>query len=254
MIALITDFGYTDNYTGVVKGVIKKLNPEVEIIDVTHGVVSYSVLNAQYMLYSSVKHFPQSTIFYVVIDPGVGSQRRAIVGFLDGLCVVAPDNGIISSILCDEGDVFSVNNDYFGTVSSTFHGRDVFAPVAALLSKGISPFDFGTRIDDWIRKPFPEYLVNNKVVEGIVLHVDKFGNVITSVPNDSFVIPGKAVCTISESGKSFALKVSKNYSELKHGVSGVLKGSSGFLEMAMNMVSLADAYSIKIEDRLSISI
>jgi S-adenosylmethionine hydrolase len=251
---LITDFGNTDNYAGVVRGVIKKLNPEVEIIDVTHGVVSYSVLNAQYMLYTSVRYFPENTVFCVVVDPGVGTRRRAIVGCGGGFSVVAPDNGIISSILCDSDAVFSVNNNYFGNVSSTFHGRDVFAPVAALLAKGVSPVDFGTRVDDWIRKPFPEYNVKNKVVEGIVLHVDKFGNVITSVPNNSFVIPGDAICTFSESGKSFALKLCNNYYELKQGVSGVLQGSSGFWEMAMNMESLAGVYSIKIEDRLSISI
>ena len=230
MIALITDFGYDDNYAGVVKGVIKKNNPAAEIIDITHGVVSYSKINAQYMLYTAIDHFPEKTIFYVVVDPDVGSDRRALVGLRDGKYIVVPDNGIISSFLEDEDDVFEVDGNVFCNVSSTFHGRDIFAPVAALLARGISPTEFGKKITDWIRMPFPDYTLHGELVEGMVLHVDKFGNVITSVPNYCFEKKKEVHCQFAVKEKSFKAVFCEYYGQLDKGVPGIMFGSSGFME------------------------
>lgn len=252
MIALITDFGYDDNYAGVVKGVIKKSNPAVEVIDITHGVVSYSITNAQYMLYTAVEYFPESTVFYVVVDPGVGSDRRALIGRHDGRYIVVPDNGIISSFLDDGDDVYEVNYDYFNDTSSTFHGRDVFAPVAALLAEGVSPSELGVKINDWIRKPFPEYSIQHELVEGIIIHVDKFGNVVTSIPNGCVRKKEDVYCRFAVPEKSFNAVFCSNYSELKKGVPGIMHGSSGFIEIAMNMSSVADEYTITIEERISV--
>lgn len=254
MIALITDFGNSDNYVGVVKGVLKKHSPEAEIIDITHGVKSFSITNAQYMLSTAIDHFPDFTIFFVIVDPGVGSDRKALVGCRENMYVVAPDNGIISSVMGDGDDVFAIKRDYFGDASSTFHGRDVFAPAAALLARGVLPIQFGEKIKDWIRKPFPEYHVRNEVIEGVIIHIDKFGNVVTSIPNDCIGNAREVVCKFEISGKSFKAVVSRNYCELDNEVPGIIHGSSGFIEIAMNMASLADLFSIKIDERISVMV
>lgn len=252
IIGLITDFGNDDNYVGVVKGVIKGMVPGQEIIDISHGVVSYSVTNAQFCLYSSYRFFPAGTVFYIVVDPAVGTRRRALIAEDGGRQFVAPDNGILDAALSPAAKVYAVREDRFGEVSATFHGRDIFAPVAALLAGGISPAELADPVDDYTRAPFPVYSAGGGVFRGSVVHVDKFGNVITSLPNDLLNGMLTGAFRIHGAGGAFTAVPGHTFADLDRGTAGLLIGSAGLLELAMNCASLAGRYGMKIDDGIVI--
>lgn len=252
MIALITDFGYHDYFVGVLKGVIRKINPEVEIVDISHGVKSFSVVNAQFILYSSYRHFPSGTIFCVVVDPGVGTERRGLIAQGRDYCYVLPDNGILSAAISTVSEVYTIADDFFGNSSPTFHGRDVFAPVSARIAKGQRPEDLGYRIHDFIEKKFPDYKLLDSGFSGLVAHIDTFGNVVLSIPNR--VIDDDRIYFVVSTGKfTFQAIACKTYGELKQGQIGLIKGSSGFIELAIRGDSLAGHYEIHIEDDVVIT-
>lgn len=252
MIALITDFGYHDYFVGVLKGVIRKINPEVEIVDISHGVKSFSVVNAQFILYSSYRHFPSGTIFCVVVDPGVGTERRGLIAQGRDYCYVLPDNGILSAAISSVSEVYTIADDFFENSSPTFHGRDVFAPVSARIAKGQRPDDLGYRIHDFIEKKFPDYKLHDSGFSGLVAHIDTFGNVVLPIPNR--VIDDDRIYFVVSTGKfKFQAVACKTYGELKQSQIGLIKGSSGFIELAIRGDSLAGQYEIHIEDDVVIT-
>jgi len=250
IIGLITDFGNDDNYVGVVKGVISGVHPGARIVDISHGVASYSVTNGQYCLYSSYRYFPRGTVFFVIVDPGVGTRRRALAVRDRGFFFVAPDNGILDAVLTASAEVFAVREERFGDVSATFHGRDIFAPVSAMLAMGTDPRELGDPSAEWVRRPFPVHVTTGDVHEGSVVHVDKFGNVITSFPND--LLAGGKGCLVRGARGGFSARPGRTFSDLGKGEAGILPGSSGLVELAMNCASLADRYGINIDDTIRI--
>jgi len=191
IISLITDFGEGSYHVGLMKGVIRKINPDAKIIDITHSIESYDIVQASYVLQSVIKHFPGPTIHLVVVDPGVGSDRRPILAAGESHYYLAPDNGVISRILKDDvvKDVYHVSGDHYmlHPICPTFHGRDVFAPVAAWLSKYFSSSMFGDPITDFkvleYKKPV---IVQNRTVRCQVLFFDKFGNIVTNLERIMF--------------------------------------------------------------------
>jgi S-adenosylmethionine hydrolase len=239
LIALITDFGHRDSYVGVMKGVIRCESPDIEIVDVTHSIESFSIPEAQYVLYSSVRYFPAGSVFCVVVDPGVGSSRRCLAATDGRYSFVLPDNGVLSAVESPELRVHAIDETAFQFVSSTFHGRDVFAPVAARISCGMALDCFGPRIGDWVRKQFAQYEYNCGVHTGAILHVDRFGNVITSIPSQSLDRRGGAVVTVEIGSARFRAHACRTFSDLSDQALGVLPGSSGFLEIVMNRHSAA---------------
>jgi S-adenosylmethionine hydrolase len=241
LIALITDFGHRDSYVGVMKGVIRSENPDVEIIDITHSIESFSILEAQYVLYSSVRYFPAGSVFCVVVDPGVGSSRRCLAATAGRYSFVLPDNGVLSAVESPELRVHAIDETAFQFVSSTFHGRDVFAPVAARISGGTALDSFGPHIDDWERKQFAPYESDGGVHAGAILHVDRFGNVITSIPSRSLDRRWGAVITVEIGSARFRARTCRTFYDLADQALGVLPGSSGFLEIVMNRYSAAKA-------------
>lgn len=249
IIALLTDFGNDDAYVGAVKGAILSRNRDVEIVDISHGVKSYSIINAQFFLFSSFKHFPEGTVFYTIVDPGVGSRRRALIARDGGFHFVAPDNGILDAVLGGSAEIFAIREERFVNVSATFHGRDIFAPVAAMLAMGIPAEDLGMPFYDRIKKPFPQYLTQGSRAEATVVHVDKFGNVIISLPNRAFE---KKSCTVEAPGMKFRAEMCNTFAELAHGDAGIMAGSAGLVELAKNCDSLAEAFGIGIGDTLRI--
>ncbi len=252
VIGLITDFGTDDNYAGVVKGVIKRMAPGIDIIDISHGVASYSITNAQFYLFSSVAYFPAGTVFYIVVDPSVGSRRRALIAQDSGRLYIAPDNGILDAVLTEGAQVYAVRERMFQNVSATFHGRDIFAPVAAMLAGGVSPGEIGDAVEDRVRVPFPAYSARDTTVEGIVVHIDRFGNVISSIPNEVLRDrPGQ--CRIAAGAGVFEAVSCITFSDLGKDSVGILPGSSGLVEMAMNRSPLAARYGMKIDDRIKIT-
>lgn len=251
-LGLITDFGTGDNYVGVVKAVIMGMMPGLDVIDISHGVVSYSITNAQFCLYSSYRYFPAGAIIYIVVDPAVGSRRRALIAEDAGRFFVAPDNGILDAVLSPAAKVYAIREGRFGEVSATFHGRDIFAPIAALLAGGADPADLGDPVDDRVSVPFPVYFTKGNVRAGSVAHVDKFGNVISSIPNA--LLPTRSSVSIRVNGRpgEFIAVPCRTFADLEPGIVGILPGSSGLIEFAMNCASLAAQHGINIDDGIEI--
>ena len=244
IITLITDFGEKDEYAGVMKGVILKINPSCQIIDVTHQITPQAITEASFILGNSYPYFPKGTIHIVVVDPGVGSSRRPIVLSVHGHIFVGPDNGVFTTVYLKEGEKRAyelTNKKYFLTnVSSTFHGRDVFAPVAAHLSLGLDPGELGKEIsypitlDDFT----PEIFKNQ--IKGKVIHSDRFGNLVTNIQRDVFAS--------FTQGKKFTIRVaymavnsiSSSYYEGREGDLLALFGSSEWLEISLKNGSAKD--------------
>lgn len=211
-IALLTDFGTQDYFVGAMKGVILSINNEAQIIDITHEIAAQSIQSASFTLRACYKDFPKQTIFVAVVDPGVGSARRAILVETPNYFFIAPDNGLLSFVY-DEAEkfrVFELTNKNFlaEKISTTFHGRDIFAPVAAHLSKGVQPSEFGREIADFIRfdETKPQKISEN-IIQAEIIHADRFGNLITNLKSadlsENFVIKIND-CEIKNHRKFFA--------------------------------------------------
>jgi hypothetical protein len=186
IITLTTDFGGDDFFVAAMKGVILSIHPEVHIVDVTHSVPAHDLRSAAWTLANCYREFPIGTIHVAVVDPGVGSSRRPILVTTEQHCFVGPDNGLFSYVYEQEEVVSTIHiqaSEYFRhPVSRTFHGRDIFAPVAAWLSKGLSPSALGPAISDYVKFEVPQpELISPTHVRGHVLHIDRFGNLITNL-------------------------------------------------------------------------
>lgn len=239
VIALLTDFGIEDPYVGAVKAVISGINPKVQIIDISHHVPPQDIQEGAFILYSSYKYFTKDTIFVAVVDPGVGTRRRIVCVRTGQYTFLAPDNGLLSLVLSKEKPLLTVevtNTRYFlPEVSSTFHGRDIFAPVAAHLSRGLNPTKLGRRIDDLHTFPISSPIPKEKgVLEGEIIHIDRFGNLITNVEHEWAEILTHGLASISIKDKKI-FNVSRTYQEGQVGELLALFGSSGHLEISVNM-------------------
>ncbi|OQX84019.1 MAG: hypothetical protein B6D53_00965 [Candidatus Omnitrophica bacterium 4484_49] len=190
MIVLVTDFGLGDEYVGVMKGVICSINPEVKIIDLTHGISSQDIIWAGIVVYKTCKFFPQGSIFLIVVDPGVGTERDIIIMKAGGYYFIAPDNGVLSLIyekFNPEIIVKAEKKNYtLQPVSCTFHGRDIFSPLAAHLSRGENVLQMGDKVDRIVRIKFPQPQIREKEIIAAVIHIDRFGNLITSLDREEF--------------------------------------------------------------------
>jgi S-adenosylmethionine hydrolase len=239
IITLTTDFGLTDHYVGTMKGVILGIAPQARLVDISHLVSAYEIAEGAFVVAQAYQYFPKKTIHVVVVDPGVGTARRPILAEAAGQYFVAPDNGVLGMILSREKHrVREITQErYFRRpVSQTFHGRDVFAPAAAHLAKGISPASFGKRIEDYLRPAFgaPEQ-TGKHAWTGVVLKIDHFGNVITNfraedIGNREFeMILGPHAVT----------KMAANYAACRPGELFAIIGSSGYLEISTGQASAA---------------
>jgi S-adenosyl-L-methionine hydrolase (adenosine-forming) len=246
VITLTTDFGLTDHFVGVMKGVILSINPEADIVDLSHQITTHDIFDGAFLIAQSYRYFPPGTIHLVVVDPGVGSNRRPILATTAHHKFVAPDNGVLSLVYnCEESvEVRHLTADqyFLEPVSNTFHGRDIFSPVAGWLSKGVEVDRFGGRITDYVRLAVPRPLRSPEgSVTGAILKVDRFGNLITNLtPQD---IPE----LFSEKRSSFTIvinqqtiaRLSTSYSGGKPSEPFAILGSSGYLEVCINQGSAA---------------
>jgi S-adenosylmethionine hydrolase len=241
LITLTTDFGLNDHFVGAMKGVILSINPQAQIVDICNAVHSYDVLDGALTIAQAAPYFPSDTLHMVIVDPGVGSQRRPILVVNDKHVFLAPDNGVMS-LIYERSERLSVRHitseHYFlQPVSNTFHGRDVFAACAGWLSKGVEIAKFGEEITDFIRFSAPKpKSVNERSYKGVVLKTDKFGNLITNItPKD---IPQLFEATPPPFrivvGKAEVTKMKSAYAQATPGeVFGIL-GSMGYLEISAN--------------------
>lgn len=238
VIALLTDFGTRDHFVAAMKGTILSINPAATIIDISHEIPPFDITAATFILNACWRDFPPETIFVSVIDPGVGSSRSPILAVSENKYFIAPDNGIISFAVAGNAAVFEISNEkYFRhPVSGTFHGRDIFAPVAAHLSIGAKPQDFGPRVADFQRIVFPSPQESSDTeIYGEIIYFDHFGNIITNFPN-SLIARGKAV----EIGDTVAGDKRRFYAESTAEDLFIIAGSSGFIEISMNRKSARD--------------
>jgi S-adenosyl-L-methionine hydrolase (adenosine-forming) len=254
MITLTTDFGLKDPYVAEMKGAIYQINPKATIVDVSHLMDKFSVRMGAFVLASAVPYFPKGTVHIAVVDPGVGTERRAIaiqtkLGFL-----VGPDNGVLMLAAQKQGieHIYELSNPKFmlPQVSSTFHGRDIFAPAAAYLEKGAEPQEFGPEITDPVTPKFANVEAKNGALLGEVLHVDSFGNVVTNI-NPTELKDVKTI-KVALHHVSLELPFSKAYGELQLREPLALVGSHGFLELALNRGSFSEKYRVNPGDRFEI--
>jgi hypothetical protein len=241
MITLTTDFGLTEHYVGAMKGVIYSINPTAQVVEITNAVQSFDVLDGALAISQAYSYFPKDTVHVVVVDPGVGGSRRPIIATIGQYMFVAPDNGVLSLVYEREERVsvrHITSEHYFHhPVSNTFHGRDIFAPVAAYLSKGVDGAKFGDEITDFVRflAPKPKATAAN-AWKGIVLKTDKFGNLITNIsPKDiPQIFDGSSNNFKITVGKAEVTKLCSNYTEGAPGELIAILGSTGFLEISAN--------------------
>ena len=190
ILTLTTDFGLSDHYVGVMKGVILGICPQAQIVDISHEITAHEISEGGYVIAQSWRYFPKKTVHVVVVDPGVGSARRPILMEAGGHYFVAPDNGVLAPIFeAEKHKIRLISNEHYfrKPVSRTFHGRDIFAPVAAHLARGVPPPHIGDVIEDYL-KPLSEkpQQSGKRSWMGKVLKIDRFGNLITSFHSDNF--------------------------------------------------------------------
>ena len=238
IITLTTDFGERDPYVGMMKGVILSINPPARIVDITHGISAGSIQEASTIIKEAYRCFLPGTVHVGVIDPGVGGKRRPIAVISDDHFFVGPDNGLFWPIIAAHPQTEVVHltekRYWMDAISSTFHGRDIFAPVAAHLARGVDPSLFGEKIDNPITLNFPFVRREHDLLTGEVIRVDRFGNLITNITGEElreFRSSEGPVITIG----SLALKgIHSTYGEVSEGVALALIGSSNLLEIAVN--------------------
>ncbi|MCX7908343.1 MAG: SAM-dependent chlorinase/fluorinase [Ignavibacteria bacterium] len=245
VIALLTDFGIDDNYVGIMKGTIFSINPNVEIIDVTHSIQPGNIRQAAFILMTSVNYFPEGTIFVVVVDPGVGSNRYALCAKVGKNYFVAPDNGVLSYVLQNHKNpkvhIFSNEKYQLENPSKTFHGRDIFAPLSAYLAMNIDLAEFGEEINPSKLVQLPSlkcYFDSFGNLIGEVVHIDRFGNIITSLSARSLGLNMHNILKQDlkwkfEIGHTKIKNISMTYSDVEEGEFLAYIGSSGFLEIGV---------------------
>ena len=241
IVTLTTDFGNNDHFVGAMKGVILDIVPEAQIVDICHAVQAFDVLDGALAISQAYSYFPNHTVHVVVVDPGVGTARRPILASCDKYHFVAPDNGVLSLVYAREERMhvrhITAEHYFLQPVSNTFHARDIFAPVAAWLAKEVDSQKFGDEVEEYVRfsAPKPKAVDGNRL-RGVVLKVDRFGNLITNFT------PQDAPALFGTDAKKFKIAVGNReitemhtaYSEGAPGeVFGIL-GSMGFLEIAAN--------------------
>lgn len=247
IITLTSDFGLNDHFVGVMKGIMLEIFPQAHFVDITHAIQAFDVLDGALAISQAYTYFPSGTVHLVVVDPGVGTPRRPILLTTERHHFVAPDNGVLS-LIYEREERLSVRHitaeHYFRPDrSNTFHGRDIFSPVAANLAKGVLPQNFGDEISDFVRfaapRPKP---TDERTLRGIVLKVDRFGNLITNItPQDAPALANSATASfkIMVGGKGPVSRICSSYAEGAPGESFAIWGSMGFLEIATNRGSAA---------------
>lgn len=242
LITLTTDFGLSDHYVGAMKGVILSICPRARIVDISHGVDAYAIAEGAFTIAQAYRCFPRGVVHVVVVDPGVGTSRRPILAQAAGQHFVAPDNGVLSMVYAREKHkvrTITASRYFRSPVSNTFHGRDIFAPVAAHLAGGVAAARFGSLIADYLRLDFDKPArTGRRTWTGAILKVDRFGNIVTNFAVQDFPELDK---------RDFAMVVgprrvetlARHYAERGIGEPFVIVGSAGYYEISVGQASAA---------------
>jgi S-adenosylmethionine hydrolase len=252
----MTDFGTSDHYVGAMKGVILNINPQVQIVDLTHAIPPQDINGAAFLIDSAYRYFPTGTIHVVVVDPGVGSERRAIVCQTETAYFVCPDNGILTHILHNEKPAYSVaveNSAYFlPQVSNTFHGRDIFAPVAAHLSRGVPISELGNPVTQPVQLALPKPQVTEEMVIGHIIWIDSFGNLVTDISREILESLEGQNGVVIHAGSAKIDHFNRSYAESEIGEVLAIIGSFNRLEISINQGNAAQVLGLKRGNTITI--
>jgi S-adenosylmethionine hydrolase len=259
VITLTTDFGYKDPFVGIMKGIILDINPAAKIVDITHGISPQNISEAALTLEMSFKTFSHNTIHLVVVDPGVGSARRPILAVTEDYFFIGPDNGVFSRVfpLSERLLVLHITASHYFLKKdgSTFQGRDIFAPVAAWLSKGIEITNLGEPITDFKKLSIPSpQLTGGNMIDGEVIYIDRFGNTMTNIHTKKIAemtdtnTPKQVKVLVK--GKEIPFKT--YYSEVKDTGLYSLINSFGYLELFIRNGNAARTYGIKVGEKVGV--
>jgi S-adenosylmethionine hydrolase len=229
MITITTDFGYSE-YVGAMKGVILTINPESILVDLTHNILPFDIRHGAYALYSTYPFFPKGTVHVVVVDPGVGTERKNLIIESGGHYFVGPDNGVFSLIEAEK--IFEITEE---NTPTTFHGRDIYAPTAAKIERGVDPGELGKQIDSHL-KIMKKEVEAGHILKGEVFCIDPFGHIITSITQRSIKLLGLQdgdEVNIRLGERRLKVPWVRTYGELKKGVLGIIINSAGHLEITL---------------------
>jgi len=253
IIALLTDFGTRDHYSGVMKGVVLGICPDVTLVDLSHELPPHDIAFAAHELAATYKYFPAGTIFLVVVDPGVGTSRRGLAAEAGERRFVAPDNGVLSAVFQEAPPkrVVELSERRYArpTVSRTFEGRDRFAPAAAFLAKGIHLEAFGRTVTDYHVLDLAPPMLNGTTLRGRVIRVDRFGNIVTNLDRRTCerLTGGPAGLQLSVGGKTID-RIVTTYGDLAPGEIGALFGSTDHLECSAQSANAAERLGVSVGD------
>ncbi|MFX1443135.1 MAG: S-adenosyl-l-methionine hydroxide adenosyltransferase family protein [Promethearchaeota archaeon] len=268
VVALLTDFGpLGQHYIASMKGVILKINPNIKIIDISHNVSAYSIIEASYLLKSTYKYFPTYSVFIIVVDPGVGSSREILaLKTKSNFFFVGPNNGIFFNLFNKKEikECILVNNEnyFIKPVSTTFHGRDIMAPVAAHIVNGVPLRNFGDQFDPDNFKDYHisfEVFEEKKIINCTVQYIDSFGNITTNIPLETETIKATSlkikeadILKIKLKNQEYEGIYTSHFAKVPKGSFLFLKGSSGFLEISINQGNAAEHIGFKVGDVITI--
>jgi S-adenosylmethionine hydrolase len=261
VITLTTDFGASGWFAAAMKGVIAGIAPDARVVDVTHEIAGQDILAGAFVLTQCFRSFPRDTIHVAVVDPGVGSPRRAIAVKSQDYFFLAPDNGVLTLALAAADDraplqIRSIENErlFNRPVSRTFHGRDIFAPVAAHLAKGLAFQEIGPVIEDIVRLETAEPTVTKKGIVGRVMFVDRFGNLITNIAARHLEKAAREpkLFRVGSSWNGVIRKFGRFYAEAPRGQAIAVIGSSNHVELCVNLSSAAQKFRAKPGDKVTV--
>lgn len=248
LVAVLTDYGTVDFYVGAMQGAMYTVNPQVRITTITHQIEPFNVAEGSFVLAQAAREFPPGTVFLAVVDPGVGTRRRSIVmESLDRKLFVAPDNGLLTGVMNELGmaRAFEITNPGVmrqGKASATFHGRDIYGPVAARLAAGTDPAEVGPEIVDLVRLPIKKGRREGSVITGSVVHIDGYGNLISNISGDMIKEKNFETGTlihITINDKLITATFAKTYGDVPEGAWLALVNAQNFLEIARNLKNAA---------------
>jgi S-adenosylmethionine hydrolase len=256
IITLLTDFGTKDSYVASIKGVILSINPHCLVVDITHQVSPHDIQEGAFILANAYSYFPKGTIHLSVVDPGVGGARKPILLVTQNYFFIGPDNGLFTLVAQKERVtqvvVLTEQRYFLSKVSKTFHGRDLFAPVAAHLSLGIKPVAFGHEMNTIIKIGFQNPILKEGKLLGEILHIDTFGNLVSNIDKENLFRFTKGQPFVIRAGGKTISGLKEGYWEGKKGEPIALLGSSGFLEISVREGNARKMLKLKRGDQIAI--
>lgn len=264
IITLTTDFGLKDPFIGIIKGILFGINPKAKIIDISHGITPHNIFEASQVISMSYRYFPPATIHIVVVDPQVGGPRRPLLVVTEDHYFIGPDNGVFSCIYEEHSSSsffkvihLTASHHFLPHEGNTFHGRDIFAPVAGWLSKGLNVNKFGEKINDYVTLSMPKPIAYGETaIEGEVIHIDNFGNAMTNITKDNLdkLNPGFSEKKFMITYKDRKLVLSNYYAEaVNSGLSSIIN-SFGLLELFIYKGRASEKFGIKTGDKISVKV